>query len=239
MIRRFFGYDINQELTIQVFTWQHYTFIIVALLTAILTLRYANKVRNSKHEKTILNIVFFILIGLESSYHIHNWLRYQFSVPLHLCSFSMILSMLLLKTKNIKYFELLFFIGPLGGFTALVFPEMGGFTYLNFRYYSFIISHLFIIAIPLYFYQSYGMRVNKQSLKKTYIFLISLLPVIYMVNRIFGMNYIFVNKKPKLELVANNIPEWPYYLILFIVFAFSFIFTVYKVSNMRKFNEKY
>lgn len=236
-MKRFFGYDIDPELTIKVFTWQHYTFIIVAILTALLTIKYANKIKHLKYEKNIRVTVFFILLLLEITYHVHNWLRFQFSVPLHLCSFSMILAMLLVLTKEHKYFELLFFIGPLGGFTALVFPEMGGFTYLNFRYYHFILVHLFIISVPLYFYKAYGMRVTTDSMKKTVLFLITLLPIVYSVNRIFDMNYIFVNKKPKLELVANNIPEWPYYIILFVGFAFSFIYSVYKVSNLERFNK--
>ena len=237
LFTRFFGYDIDPELAIQVFTWQHYAFILSAFLTVVVTLKFADKLHRSKRRDKIKRIVFWILAGLEITYHVHNWFRGQFSVPLHLCSFSMFLSMLLLATRDQKYFDLLFFIGPLGGIVALIFPEMGGFTYYSFRYYHFILVHLFIISIPLYYYKAYGMRVNLWAVKKTYMFFGIILPIVFTVNWFTGMNYIFVNRKPKLELVANNIPEWPYYIVLFLVGVSLFHFVLYRVSNMRRFNQ--
>jgi len=236
MLKRFFGYDIDPELAIQVFTWQHYLFILLALVTVVITLLVADKVYNLKSKEKLRKTIIAILIMLETSYHVHNWLRGQFSVPLHLCSFSMMLSILLVLTRDKRFFELLFFIGPLGGIVALIFPEMGGFTYYSFRYYHFIITHLFIISIPLYYYKAYGMRVDGMSAIKTYIFLSVLAPIVYTVNKTFDMNYIFINKKPKLELVANNIPEWPYYIILFLAGVFLFHLVIYKISNMKRFN---
>lgn len=236
ILKRFFGYDIDPELAIQVFTWQHYLFILSAFMTVIITLLFADKVYNFRYKNKLKTVVIWILILLEVSYHVHNWLRGQFSVPLHLCSFSMMLSMLLLYTGKQRYFDLLFFIGPLGGIVALIFPEMGGFTYYSFRYYHFILVHLFIISIPLYYYKAYGMRVTKRSIMKTYVFFAVIAPVVFTVNKVFNMNYIFINKKPKLELVANNIPEWPYYIILFLVGVILFHTVIYKLSNMKRFN---
>ena len=95
MLKRFFGYDIDPELAIQVFTWQHYLFILLALVTVVITLLVADKVYNLKSKEKLRKTIIAILIMLETSYHVHNWLRGQFSVPLHLCSFSMMLSILL------------------------------------------------------------------------------------------------------------------------------------------------
>ncbi len=237
-MERFFGYDIDYDLAIKVFSWQHFVFIALAILTVVLTLRYADKLYEFKRKSVINKTVFIILILLESTYHIHNWFRNQFSVPLHLCSFSIILSIMLVKTRKQKYFDLLFFIGPLGGIVALIFPEMGGFTYYSFRYYHFIIAHLFIISVPLYYYKAHGMRVNLYSLKKTYLFLLIMAPIVFTVNRVFDMNYIFINRKPNLDIVANNIPEWPYYIVVFIVGVLLFHTVLYKVSNHSKFNNE-
>ena len=134
---RFFGHDINMDLAMQPFTIPHLILIILGILSVVLTLKYADKIRSLKREKVIKLSFAFWLLFLEIIYHVHYWAYGMFSVPLHICSFGVMFSIAILITDSKKVFEFLFFLGILGGLLALFIPNTLGYTYYNMRYYHF------------------------------------------------------------------------------------------------------
>ena len=229
---RFFGHDIDFNLAMQPFTWQHYLLMFLGVFSVVVTLYYAKNLKAYKYERKI-KIVFAIwLLCLELSYHLHYWLFGLFSVPLHVCSFGVLLSMILLFTNNKKVFEILFFVGIFGGLLALFIPNTLGYTYYNMRYYHFIFLHMSIAIVPIYYYRAYGFRVNLFSIYKTFGYFILVLPLVVYVNYVKDKNYMFIGEKP--AIIADLLPDWPYYIILFAVLALLMFHVLYFVSNINE-----
>jgi len=227
---RFFGHDIDFDLAMKPFTWQHYLLMILAILSVVGTLMLADKLKAYKHEKRI-RIGFAIwLFALELSYHLHYWFFGMFSVPLHICSFGVFLSIILLLTDNKKVFEILFFVGIFGGLLALFIPNTLGYTFYNMRYYHFIVLHMSITIVPIYYYKAYGFRIKLSSIYKTFGYFILVSPLVIYVNYIKDKNYMFIGDKP--DIIAHLLPEWPYYIIVFAVLAFIMFHILFFISNL-------
>ena len=226
---RFFGHDIDFDLAMKPFTLQHLLLVILGILCVVLTLKYATKIKNSKHEKLIKNVFLVWLIFLEISYHLHYWWFGLFSVPLHICSFGVMFSIAILITNSKKVFEILFFVGILGGLLALFIPNTLGYTYYNMRYYHFILLHMSIAIVPIYYYKAYDFRVSYKSVYKTLGLLFIVLPLVVYVNYTFDKNYMFIGEKP--EIVAELLPDWPYYIIVFLFLAIFVLNALTYISN--------
>lgn len=228
-LERFWNHELNPDLAMQPFTWQHGLLILLGILSVVITLRYAEVVKQSKYEGYIKKGFAIWLLFLEVIYHLHYWSYGMFSVPLHVCSFGVMFSILILITDSQKVFEFLFFIGIFGGLLALFIPNSLGYTYYNMRYYHFILLHMSIAIVPIYYYKAYGYRVKKTSIYKTISFVLLLTPLVTFINVTKHKNYMFIGERP--EIIASFLPEWPYYIIVFLLSAFVLFNGLYYIST--------
>ena len=231
---QFFGHDIDYSKSFILFSWSHYLFILFVIFASIIALVFAKRIRYRKRPQVLRNVFILMLIGLEIWYHIHNWTYPRFSAPLHLCSFSTILSVWYLLKKDKRVYDVLFFTGILGGLVAVLLPDNTGYTYASFRYYHFILLHTLIIIIPLYYYKAYNLHISLKSAHRTFLYLILAIPIIYTANYLSGSNYMFMNDRP--EIIKSILPIWPYYLIIFIVLAYVLIMGIYFIQKDRSKN---
>jgi hypothetical integral membrane protein (TIGR02206 family) len=236
MFSNFFGYVIDPERGVRLFTWHHYMLIGLAIIAVFLPLKYAHVIYKSKHETKIRNIVFGWLVTLEIIYHAHNWLNGELSFPLHICSFAVFMSLALLKTNSQRIFEFVFFFGVLGGFMALLVPFSYGFPYYNIRYWHFILLHMTIIMVPLYYFKAYQFRVTLRATYKTFVMVLLVAPVIYNINKLLSrldsttsVNYWFISEIPEnVEMIFSN-------HLIYVTVLLSLIYVsqmlLYKISN--------
>lgn len=225
----FWDHNLDPSRAMQPFTWQHGILIILGILSVVLTMKYGKKIHAMQNEGK-LKIGFAIwLLFLEFIYHMHYWTHGMFSVPLHICSFGVMFSITLLLTDNKKVFEILFFLGIFGGLLALFIPNSLGYTYYNMRYYHFILLHMSIAIVPIYYYKAYEYRVTYKSVLKTIAFVFALLPLVMYVNTIKGKNYMFIGEKP--EILSSVLPAYPYYIFLFIGIGVVLLNILTYVSN--------
>jgi len=228
-LERFWNHELNPDLAMQPFTWQHALLIFLGILSVYATLKFAEKLKDSKYERRIKRGFALWLLFLELVYHLHYWTYGLFSVPLHICSFGVLFSVLILLSDSKKVFSYLFFIGILGGLAALFIPNSLGYTYYNMRYYHFIVLHMSIAIVPIYYYKAYGYRISFSSIYKTTGFLLSLLPLVTYVNVVYDKNYMFIGDKP--TILARYLPAWPYYIILMGLLMFLAFHLLYFLSN--------
>jgi hypothetical integral membrane protein (TIGR02206 family) len=228
-IERFWNHELNPQLAMQPFTWQHGVLILLGVLSVFFTLKYAHNLKNSRYENRVKKSFAFWLLILEIIYHLHYWSYGMFSVPLHVCSFGVMFSIVILFTDSKKVFEYLFFIGILGGLLALLIPNSLGYTYYNMRYYHFILLHMSIAIVPIYYYKAYNYRITLKSIYKTMGLLLMILPLVVYVNITFDKNYMFIGEKP--QILENILPDWPYYLIVFVIGVYVTFHLLYFVSN--------
>lgn len=228
-LERFWNHELNPDLAMQPFTWQHGILILLGILSVIVTLKFAIKIKDSGYEKIIKRSFASWLLLLELIYHLHYWTYGMFSVPLHVCSFGVMFSIAILLTDSKKVFELLFFLGIFGGLAALFIPNSLGYTYYNMRYYHFIVLHMSIAIVPIYYYKAYDYRISLKSIYKTMGFLLLLTPLVTYVNITYDKNYMFIGDKP--EILASILPDWPYYIILFLITAYAAFHGLYFLST--------
>ncbi|QMS85290.1 TIGR02206 family membrane protein [Candidatus Xianfuyuplasma coldseepsis] len=226
---RFWSHELNYDMALDIFTWQHVLLITLGVLSVVLTLHYAPKIKASNKEPIFKKIMVGILIFLELIYHIHYWSYGLFSVPLHVCSFGAMFSIALLLTNRKSIFDFVFFIGVFGGLAALFVPNSLGYTYYNMRYYHYILIHMMIVIVPVYYYKAYNYRVTLKSVYKPIIMLLVLSPLIIYTNVTFDRNYMFVGEKPR--VLASVLPDWPYYVGVLFVMMFVSFHILYYVSN--------
>lgn len=239
---KFFGHDIDFNKAATMFTIHHFLLSLIALGSIILTLKIADKIRNSSKEQRIKYIFIGILVFLELTYHIHNWTYPRISVPLHVCSFAVFLNITLLLTDSKKVWNYAIFFGTVGGIMALIIPNTYGYTYFNFRYYHFIAIHSVILSIPLYYYKAYNYRIDYKTTMEVFKTSVILGIIIYVTNGLFHMfdnmfelagflntNYWFIYEIP--ENVAPTFHNWNVYIIFFVALVFLTMNTLYFVSN--------
>lgn len=217
-LKTFFGHDLDYSKAATMFSVHHAILLFFGFITIFLTLRYAETIRQVLDTKFRM-ILIALLVFLEITYHIHNWTYPRFSVPLHICSFAVFMNIVLLITKKYKVFEYAFFFGVLGGSMALAFPNSLGYTYMNFRYYHFILLHSIIVLTPLYFYKAYDYRINYHTLIKVFKSTVVMAIAIYLFNGLFDQNYWFISEIP--INVSNVFTNYYVYIATFILAVFS------------------
>jgi len=234
---KFFGHDIDFSKSANMWTIHHLILTMFAIGAVFLTISLAKKIRASSKEQLVKKIFIGILIFLELTYHIHNWTYPRFSLPLHVCSFAVLLNITLLFTNNKRVWEYAFFYGVIGGIMALIFPNSYGYTYYNFRYYHFILIHSVIISVPLYYYIAYGFRVNYKTTLRVFrdSFIVGV--IVYFLNGFFGTNYWFIAYIP--DNVAGTFKDFNFYILFFIFLVFLTMNILYFVSNFKELKQKW
>jgi hypothetical integral membrane protein (TIGR02206 family) len=208
-----FGHDY-QTYPFVFFSFDHLLVLIVFGILTFLLYKYRVHLRRLD---TMIRATFFVLLfGMELLYHI--WLYrggfwdVSFTLPLQLCSISLILSLILLLTNSRWLASVLYFIGVIGAFAALLTPELFlGFP--HFRYFQFFITHMLIIWTALYYVWVHHFYPNKRSIWYALIFLNSCAFIAFWVNRISGGNYMFLAEKPVNASLMDYLGPYPFYIV--------------------------
>ena len=228
---RFFGHDIDFTKAATMFTIHHLLLFTCAIVGIILTLHFAQRIKEHPKENRIKIYVAVFLIILELTYHIHNLTAGIVSLPIHLSSLATLLCITLLFTDSKRVFQYAFFFGTVGGFMALAFPNSLGYTYYNFRYYHFILLHVTILMVPLYYYKAYGYRVTYKKLLEVYSVVLVLGLVVNALNGYLGTNYWFIHDIPR--NVSGAFKRYPVYIVTFFALVFSTMNVLYYLSHYR------
>ena len=83
--------------------------------------------------------------------------------------------------------------------------------------------------VPIYYYKAYDFRITYKSIYKTMAVIICVLPLVVFVNFTFDKNYMFIGEKP--EIMASILPDWPYYILIFVGLTPIAFHALYYVSN--------
>lgn len=225
----FFSQEVNFDLAMKPFTWQHGVLILLGLFSVYFTLKFAPKLKEKSYENKVKYIFAFWVFALELTYHIHYWMHGMFSIPLHMCSLGAFLSIYLLLTDSKKAYSMLFLIGITGGFMALMIPDTLGYPYYNVRYYLFPIMHMNILIVPIYYYKAYNYRINMRSIYITFFTVMALFPFANYFNVRYDRNYLFIGQKPR--IFGSFLPDYPYYLIIGLVGVIVIFNILYLVQN--------
>lgn len=215
----FFGYGEKGDF--QYFTIWHFLPIILLIAGIILTYRYRDKIRESKHEKTFRLILGTTMMIVEMSYF---WrLLYIGSsdlgepnllsrLPFQICEWSCIFAVLMVLTENRTFFDIDVIICLTFGLLPLLLPaviQRTGPTY--YRYYQFWGEHILPIYSVFYMMFVKGFRYNVKKAYKALIFLIILgIICIYLNNRIPTGTYMYLQGNDLGDAITSHLPKSQY-----------------------------
>jgi hypothetical integral membrane protein (TIGR02206 family) len=208
----FFGHEYSKY-PFAFFSFEH---LIVLILFFFLTFAlYRFRKHILKYDLLFRSGFFITLFSLELLYHIwlyqgDNW-DITYTLPFQLCSISLILSLILLITNSRFLANVLYFMGGVGAFAALLTPELFlGFP--HFRYFQFFITHMVIIWTALYYVWVKGIWPRKKGIGFAFLFLNGFAFIAFWVNRLTGGNYMFLAQQPENASLIDYLGPYPYYI---------------------------
>lgn len=161
----------NEEPVFTMFSSAHFIAIIGLLLLIVLLFFFRNKATIEAGKMKGFERFFAItLLAMDILYYVwlyqtERW-NWSHSLPLELCSISLIAAILLLWTGNRHLYEFVFYAGIGGAIQAIATPvlDMG---YPHFRFFHFFYTHIGIILTALYFTWYKGYRPTFKGIVKT------------------------------------------------------------------------
>ena len=213
------------ESAFKMFSTVHITSMITLALLILLLFLSRNK-WSTQQQKVHLSERFFalILFIIDGCYYI--WLvqtgRWDWgsSLPLELCSISLIVTILLLWTGNNKFYSFVFFAGIGGAIQAVATPVLD-MNFPHFRFFHFFYTHFGIILTALYFTWVKGYRPTFKGVIQTMITLNVLLPFLFAINLLKEGNYMFLQQKPRGGSLLDFLGPYPWYVLSLEFVTFS------------------
>ncbi|MGI6778001.1 MAG: TIGR02206 family membrane protein [Acetivibrionales bacterium] len=153
------------------------------------------------------NISFFIW-----SFFSGYW-SVKYTLPLHICDVSVVLSVIMLVLKNYAVYEITYFWGLAGSTQAILTPDIAPYNFPHYIFFSFFILHGVVITSVLYMTIVEGYRPRFASAIKALIYTHIYACIIAVVNVLLDSNYLFLCRKPYNPSIIDYLGPWPWYLL--------------------------
>jgi hypothetical integral membrane protein (TIGR02206 family) len=219
----------------QLFSLYHILMLVVFCLVSAVLFLFREKFK--KREKAIKITMFCALLLLESLYH--YWLykdgfwEISFTLPLQLCSVSLLLCLLLLVTDSKILFQIVYFLGIAGAIQALITPELFV-GYPHFRFFQFFITHMLIIWTGLFYIFVKGYRITWKGMWFSFAFLNVAAFVAFIANIVTGGNYMFLAHKPSNPSLLDYLGPYPFYILVLEGIALTLFLIMYLPWRERR-----
>ena len=215
----FFGYGEKGDFTY--FSFWHFLPIILLIAGIILTYKFRDKIRNSKHEKTFRLIMGMVMMFAEMGYfwrllYIGNSDLGEHTLltrlPFQVCEWTCIFAIFMVLTENKHFFDIDVVVCLTLGITPLFMPaviQRTGPRY--FRYYQFWLEHILPIYAVFYMMFVKGFKYNVKTVYKPLIFLVILsLICMYFNAKIPEATYMYLQGDDLGEAITNMLPPTQY-----------------------------
>jgi hypothetical integral membrane protein (TIGR02206 family) len=228
-----FGSNIVEPFN--VFGTYHLVIIFIYIIGLLFLVIYSTKLRNKSLINTIFRWgLFSSLILSELSYQTWgimngSWNPAEF-LPFQLCSIAGIIAILTLYTRNKKLIQIIFFIGIIPSFLAIITPELHH-GYPHFRFWQFFLHHVLLSWASIYLVIANPFALTLKKTLESYLYLLCYAGIIgFIMNPLANANFLFLARAPSantpLNLLGNGL--WYYVnlcLVGLLVFLLQFGFT--------------
>jgi hypothetical integral membrane protein (TIGR02206 family) len=182
-----------------------------------------------------------VLLINETLWHWWNAATGQWTIqtmlPFHLCSILVWLSQIMLVTKNVTIYELMYFLGIAGALQALLTPDAGQYGFPHFRFFQTMISHGAIVTAAVWMTVVEGLRPYPQSIKRVAGIGLAYMAFVGLINALIGSNYLFIARKPATASLIDVMPAWPWYIPYLLVIAalmIGLLYLPFAIKDWRK-----
>lgn len=148
------------------------------------------------------------------------------SLPMHMCDWAMIATLVALLTRKQRAFELAYFWGLAGTFQGILTPDLiAGLPVL--RYLTFFIAHCGIVIAVLYLTWGLGIRAERGAIWRVFGWTQIYVLTAAIVDLLTGGNYGYLRAKPMGASILDYLGPWPIYLVVLELIALILYFILY------------
>lgn len=217
-------------------------FILIIMMLGIYLFR--KKIRgNLKIDRFLRYTLATISILITLIYYMGRWIYIGINpdtLPFHLCYICNIISIIMLISKNKKIHAFLLFAGIIGGLSSLISVDVTlSSRYL--KYYYFMIIHINIIIVPLYFSIVHRYCLKYKDIIKAFLYLQGLGILMGFINNYFNSNYFFVsftsNVAAKGTILEDLGSGYSYFInleVLSLVYLILWLLINKVINNIKK-----
>lgn len=232
---------MNRSFTL--FSLPHFAaiFIVVALITmAILRLRKRAPSLNEKrfnHWLAVLvvsNAVFWNVVAIRGGYF-----TLDDDLPFHLCDLSPYLIAAYLWKPRQQLFDILYYWTLAGAVLALLLPDLTA-GYPSSEFSGFFIAHGLPLFAILHLILIQGVRPSRKSVMTAFIALnLYTFFIAAPIDLLTGGNYVYLSRVPPVEFgPISLLPPWPWYILVFDLFALVLFRAMYQPFHLLAGKEK-
>lgn len=153
----------------------------------------------------------------ELGWHLWNWAHglwtLQRMLPLHLCSLSLWLGVVLLLSRSRHVYPFVYFLGIGGAIPALLTPDLGPYGFPHYRFVQILLSHGMLLLTPVYCTAVEGFRPTRDDLLRVVVWMQPLLLGVLVLDLELGSNYLYLTAKPGDASPLDWLGPWPWYIV--------------------------
>jgi len=147
-------------------------------------------------------------------------------LPMHLCDWAAILTIVTLISPRQRSYELAYFWALGGTLQALLTPDLH-YGFPDLRFIIFFLFHSGIIASVLYLTFAAGLRPVPASLPRVMAWSVVYLAAALTVNAVFGTNFGYLSAKPPGPSMFDMLAPWPWYIGQLALIGLASVFVYY------------
>ncbi|HWQ13155.1 MAG TPA: TIGR02206 family membrane protein [Roseiflexaceae bacterium] len=136
-----------------------------------------------------------------------------YSLPLHICTLSGVLCVIMVLARSRRLYELLYFWGLAGSGNALLTPDLQIYGFPHFRFWLFFTAHGAVIAAVVFMSAAYGLRPTWGALWRAVALTNAYMLVAALANAATGGNYLYLARKPEFATLMDYLGPWPWYIL--------------------------
>jgi hypothetical integral membrane protein (TIGR02206 family) len=186
--------------TFQMFSLSHILVLVLFFTVFGLMIAFRESLKKGKTEKVAGLLLMVTLIASEVTYQIwaisYGVWDARFFLPLQLCSFSTFWGLYLYWRKNKSAFYFFYYIGLIPPVLALLTPDLI-YDFPHYRFLKFFLHHMAIPLMVVYLLITKEYVLTIKSIWQGMLLLNLMILPIYILNKILGSNYFFLNGPPE------------------------------------------
>lgn len=205
-----------------VFGLSHRVVLALTVLVPIVLAVVARAAGSARLNRTIRWTFALVIAGAWASWFVvfgqMGWLDPGNMLPMDLCSWAAIATLITLVAPNQKSYELAYFWAIAGTVQGIVTPDIA-YDFPEFRFIEFSLFHGGIIAAVLFLTLGLKMRPYPSSIPRVIAWSLVYMAAAGVVDWALKVNYGFLRAKPGHASLYDLMPAWPWYLVVVVVLA--------------------
>ncbi|HEY5777820.1 MAG TPA: TIGR02206 family membrane protein [Terrimicrobiaceae bacterium] len=178
-------------------------------------------VANTAAAVLILNKIAVLILS-----HKQGALDLQNALPMHLCDWATIATILALVGRWQLPYEMAYFWGLAGTLQAILTPDIEG-DFSDLAVMLFFVAHGGVIASVLYLTLGLRMRPRRGSVLRIFAWTLVYAVATGAVNALVGANYGYLRAKPEHPSLLDHLGPWPIYIASMMVLACALFSVLY------------